>query len=277
VAGSTDYFTSLTDEELLRRLRPGYLEEAAFALACQEAMSRGLTVPIAPAESPRDDESADDGDFVSVARSLDPTEAHLLQAYLESCEIPAVVADANVVQAYQIISQALGGASVRVPGRYRAQAEELLKQFRQGGAELNEADLPDPVVKNVPEEQRGRDKVFCVYARSDQGVSIVVKRGFSWGAFLFGPLWFLVHGMWAYFLIAAVLYVGGHLFFQNSGSIQLLVASAIYLLTWFYIGKVANFLLCDALERRGYRLLATVSAKNSAYARDAARTETQQG
>lgn len=271
MAGRSDYFASLTDEELLRRLQPGYLQETAFAEARQEAIARGLELPSSPAELSRDDEAVTYDDFVTVARSLDPTEAHLLQAYLESCGVPAVVADANIVQAYQLISQALGGASVRVPGQFRAQAEELLRQFRQGGAALNEADLTDSAVNEAPAEGQKREKVYCVYSRTVHETPIVVKRGFSWGAFIFGPLWFLVHGMWAYFLIGTMLYLGGHLMFQNGAPFQLLGVGAIYLLTWFYVGKIANFLLCDALERRGYRLLATVSAINSTYARDAVR------
>ena len=203
----------------------------------------------------------------------------MLQAYLESCDIPAITADVNLTQAHQLLTGALGGASVRVPLRYVEQATDLLRQFKTGQAALDEnavesmTEIPADPLAAAPHEKR---KTFLVYTRPDKPVPLVVKQGFSWGAFIFGPLWFLVHGMWTYFLIVAALYVGGNLYFQNhiarsQGEGWLMLGGgALYLLTWFCIGKLAHTLLSTALEDKGYRLIATVQAKNATYARDEA-------
>lgn len=47
------------------------------------------------------------GDFLTVAQLLTPTEAHLMRACLEAAGIPAEVADANLVQTHSLLANAL--------------------------------------------------------------------------------------------------------------------------------------------------------------------------
>jgi hypothetical protein len=49
--------------------------------------------------------------------------------------------------------------------------------------------------------------------------------------------------------------------------------SLLYLLVWFFIGKLANFLLGTELEDRGYVLTNEVKAKNAVAAREEATRE----
>lgn len=278
-----NYFRTLNDDELIRKCSPGRLTEEARSVAEAEIRSRGLPLPAAEPESAEEtaeEEAAYYGDYTNVARFLDPTEAHLLKAHLESCAIPAIVADANLVQTNPFLGGAVGGASVRVPAAFVSEALELIAKFKNGEFQVEEASGEpsgvEPENPGNPAAKGRRLKTYRVYSRADQAVPIVVKVGFSWAAFIFGPLWFLFNSMWLNFIIVAGLYVGGNLYFRShqpsTDAESLLFAGvyAAYLLIWFLIGKFANSLLAVDLEDRGYRLVATVSAQNPAYARDAA-------
>lgn len=273
------YFHSLTDEALISQCLPGRLTEAARAVAEAEVRSRGLRLP----EMARSDESdtTDDvyhGDFKNVARFLDPTEAHLIKAHLESCGVPALVADANLVQANPFLGGAIGGTSVRVPEAFAAEAVELIAKFNRGEFQDDESHDNSNDAGDTPASavESRRLKTFRVYAHPDQPVPIVVKVGFSWAAFIFGPLWFLVNRMWMNFAIVAALFGGGNLYFRHqhpSTEAGLLLFAGMYVLffiAWFMIGKFANSLLAIDLEDKGYRLVATVKARNPTYARDEA-------
>jgi hypothetical protein len=117
-------------------------------------------------------------------------------------------------------------------------------------------------------------KTFRIYSHPNRPMPIVVKVGFSWPAFIFGPLWFLLNRMWLTAAIVIAFYVGERLFFRNfkpaspGGAYFRVLMDLLALVTWFLIARFANFLLCSDLEARGYVLRATVSAKDSRSARD---------
>lgn len=119
-------------------------------------------------------------------------------------------------------------------------------------------------------------KTYRVYELREDTQPIVVKVGFSWGAFLFGPLWFLANRMWLNFIIVASLLAASAAFFINYRPVNerdaWLVTSlgVLYLIVWFCIGRYANYLLGLELETRGYKLKATVTSKNLTDARDTA-------
>jgi hypothetical protein len=119
-------------------------------------------------------------------------------------------------------------------------------------------------------------KTYRVYSHPNKPVSTVVKVGFSWPAFILGPLWFLLNKMWLNFAIVTALVVGSRMYFSHINPTtegEKLLLSGMYLLylvAWFLIGKLANFLLCSDLEDEGYVLQTTVQAKNVAGARDEA-------
>jgi hypothetical protein len=62
----------------------------------------------------------------------------LYKACLENAGIPAQVGDANMVQAYGLLFNALGGAVLRVPAELVAEAKEVLEAFKRGDFSLEE-------------------------------------------------------------------------------------------------------------------------------------------
>jgi hypothetical protein len=87
----------------------------------------------------------------------------------------------------------------------------------------------------------------------------VLKLGFSWGAFVFGPLWLLAHRLWrplGVFILAAAL-VG---FAEAQGALGGGAATALYLLSALYFGFEGRALEGAALARRGRPLADIVCA-----------------
>lgn len=77
-------------------------------------------------------------DLVAVAKYLIPTDAHLIRGCLVAAGIPAVVADANHVQAAQLIAPALGGVRILVPIDFVARTAEVLAAFERGDFTLSD-------------------------------------------------------------------------------------------------------------------------------------------
>ena len=88
--------------------------------------------------------SAQKGDWVVVARSLDAIEAQLWCACLKAAGLDAMVADANLVQTHSLIGVAIGGVRVLVPESEALEAAEVLAAFHRGEFALDEAEDPDP-------------------------------------------------------------------------------------------------------------------------------------
>ena len=105
-------------------------------------------------------------------------------------------------------------------------------------------------------------KTYRVYVHPDKPVPIVVKDGFCWPAFLIGPLWFLVNGMWLNFFLVSLFAGAAHLFIasQASGGFLASLLTAVYLVIWILIGAFANWLLASELLGDGYVLRGTVQA-----------------
>lgn len=80
-------------------------------------------------------------DWTAVARSLDPTEAHLWCGCLQAAGLDAMVVDAHLVQTHSLLGVAVGGVRVMVPATQLELAEEVLARFHAGVFELpDEAD-----------------------------------------------------------------------------------------------------------------------------------------
>lgn len=77
-------------------------------------------------------------DLFTVARYLVPTDAFLAQGCLVAAGVPAVVADANHVQADQLIASAIGGVRVLVPEVYLAQSTAILEALARGDYALDD-------------------------------------------------------------------------------------------------------------------------------------------
>jgi hypothetical protein len=77
-------------------------------------------------------------DLVEVARYLIPLEANLVQGCLVASGIPAVLADAHLVQTDLLLAPALGGVRILVPEDHLQQAQAVLEAFARGEFELGE-------------------------------------------------------------------------------------------------------------------------------------------
>ena len=79
--------------------------------------------------------------IATVARFLDPWEAHIVRARLEAEGVPATVAFANHSIANWPMSFALGGTAVQVPMQYLEQSRNIIADYQSGRleTELHEA------------------------------------------------------------------------------------------------------------------------------------------
>jgi len=84
------------------------------------------------------DDSEDD--FEIFAHYLNPTDAHVICSCLVAGGVPAMVADANLVQMNDLLAFAVGGVRVLVPTSHMAKAREILEAFDRGDLTLSEND-----------------------------------------------------------------------------------------------------------------------------------------
>jgi Zn-dependent alcohol dehydrogenase len=76
--------------------------------------------------------------LMEVARYLVPMDATLVQGCLVAAGVPAVLADANLVQTDLLLAPALGGVGILVPEAYLQQAEGVLAAYERGEYALDE-------------------------------------------------------------------------------------------------------------------------------------------
>jgi len=79
--------------------------------------------------------------LATVAKFLDPWEAHVIRARLEADGVPATVAFANHAIVNWPMSLALGGTAVQVPAAFLAKSREVIANYQAGvlESELNES------------------------------------------------------------------------------------------------------------------------------------------
>lgn len=136
--GFKEFFNSLSDEELIKRVTSGLTEEA-YSAACDELFARGIAIPtIAVNNSTQDEDEIYVGDMVLLAANLDPTEANILTSCLTSAGIHASTGDADTVRANPLWAIALGGAKIRVPLSQFEEAKKVLKAFQAGEFALSD-------------------------------------------------------------------------------------------------------------------------------------------
>lgn len=92
--------------------------------------------------------NAADGDFEIFEQVLDPTEAHLRCACLVAGGIPAMLADANLVQTNDLLSLAVGGVRILVPTAYISKAQAIIEAFERGDLALADDEIPDDIPKD---------------------------------------------------------------------------------------------------------------------------------
>jgi len=77
-------------------------------------------------------------DLFIVARYLIPMEASLMQGCMEASGIPAVLADAHLMQADLLLAPALGGVRILVPAAYVQESLAVIEAFKRGEFALDE-------------------------------------------------------------------------------------------------------------------------------------------
>ncbi|MCC2956646.1 DUF2007 domain-containing protein [Massilia sp. IC2-477] len=78
-------------------------------------------------------------DLFIIARYLIPMDATLAQGCLVAAGIPAVLADAHLMQADLLLAPALGGVRILVPSDYLEQASAVLAGLARGDYALDES------------------------------------------------------------------------------------------------------------------------------------------
>jgi hypothetical protein len=84
-------------------------------------------------------------DLFAIAKYLVPLEASMVQGCLVASGIPAVLADANLIQADLLLAPALGGVRILVPASFLQQARAVLDAFERGEFALDENADVDPL------------------------------------------------------------------------------------------------------------------------------------
>ncbi len=77
-------------------------------------------------------------DLYVIARYLEPIHASVVQGCLVAAGVPAVLADAHLVQTDMLLAPALGGVRILAPGDHLQQARAVLEAFERGDYALDE-------------------------------------------------------------------------------------------------------------------------------------------
>lgn len=201
----------MNDEELLALYRSGDLTAAALAL--EEIARRGLeagasgSAATAPAGSGYDDRRS------TVTAFHTTTEAHIFKSSLESLGVPALVAEANFLQAEWHLSIGAGGVRVMVAAHDLARARSIYEDYIADRLQLDdddeEAETLTPAPAGNPYDMAVliRDYVasFPQYYEPKIAKLLAGKLllGFNTTAAFFFPLWAAARKL--YWLAAVVI------------------------------------------------------------------------
>lgn len=138
-------FSHMADEQLLARYAAGTLTELAQTVILEVLAKRGIEPPaLVSAVLPSSAEGLSSTDLVLAAKFLTATEAFVVRGLLESEGVPALVADANIVQNNELLAIAVGGVRVLVPEEVLDRAREIIAAFRRGEFTIDGAAGNDP-------------------------------------------------------------------------------------------------------------------------------------
>jgi hypothetical protein len=94
------------------------------------------------------------------------------------------------------------------------------------------------------------------FLRHPDGKTAIVGVGFSWEAFIFGPLWALVKRQWFLFMLLILLLVPINLaldFVEQAKNTVAMIAGLVLLLGYMFVcGLYGNRWQKYSLERKGY-------------------------
>lgn len=83
------------------------------------------------------------GDWHTLVTFFSPTEAYVLRGCLQAGGVPAVVADAHLVQTHSLLASAIP-VRVMVPVHRLAEAEAVVAAFQRGDFALPDDEDPSP-------------------------------------------------------------------------------------------------------------------------------------
>lgn len=100
-------------------------------------------------------------------------------------------------------------------------------------------------------------RVYTVQRPPYPGSAVLLPEGFSWGALVFGPLWFLWHGLWVSALLLLLVQAavsGAADFFKVPMALAWLPSACISVLVGFNARDWWRFML----DRRGFTFVGVV-------------------
>ncbi|MGH8446283.1 MAG: putative signal transducing protein [Solimonas sp.] len=137
-------------DRLLALHAGGTLTDLAQEIVEQILTARGVALARPGADTMADTAAAaagGNGPLVRVGRYLDYAEAQVLLALLESEGIPAILADAHLATANNILSTATGGVRLLVHESNLARADEVAAAHKRGDYAIDEDfDVGEPGV-----------------------------------------------------------------------------------------------------------------------------------
>ena len=138
----SETYREMSGEELMELWIDGNLTEIATEVARAEFSRRGIQAPeLAPPENADGAAGAQETvTFATVARSLIPSELHILRARLEGDGIPSFVVDDNITRMNSLWSVAVGGARLLVPQQLAEEAKQIIDHVKSGRFALREGD-----------------------------------------------------------------------------------------------------------------------------------------
>jgi hypothetical protein len=138
-----EHYRSLGEQALLRLYRSGELTETAREQVAAELRRRLIEPPPPPEAEPVLPPGGDAGPLTTIERLLDPLQAQLVQALLQSEGIPCFIADQQTVQTNPLWTMLVGGVRLQVPQSLAEQAREVIAAMEQGRYALDEDSAPE--------------------------------------------------------------------------------------------------------------------------------------
>jgi Protein of unknown function (DUF2628) len=98
-------------------------------------------------------------------------------------------------------------------------------------------------------------RIYTAHTRAGSP-PVLVREGFSWGAFFFGPLWLLAHRAWIAGVLALCVWIGLGILVPHGA------AAAVALALHWALGLFGRDLWRWSLARAGYLLVHVIAARD---------------
>lgn len=183
------------------------------------------------------DPDRDSDDFVCVAQRQTATEAHLIKGVLQSAGLTPHVGDEHIVQFYSLITPALGGVRVLVPGSEVAAARRAIADYEAGHLLLEGEEAPAPPSGKLSAPVFNPDHAamlgFVLTPAFGAAIQLANARTVAPGASRIGP--------WISFLVLAAMSLAGVLaLHERQGGVFVVFLASLLLsavnIAWYVLG-----------------------------------------